>query len=152
MRKALTTAAVLAAVAATLTTVAAARTGSATQHVEITEKGDSYVLTPSAGGVEGDKGAMTACCWTRRFVVVAGRRVEVDDPQLTLTGANGTLKFRNRIEWVDVPGNLGIFTGTWKVVGGTGAYKGLSGHGRVVGVQTAGGYDRAHFFGFLTSG
>jgi hypothetical protein len=152
MRKAFTTAVVLAAAAGVLATVAAARPVSAKQHVNMEEKGNSYVLTASSGALQGDKGTMTACCWTRSFVVVAGQRLEVDNPRLTFTGANGTLNLRNRIEWVDVPGGLGIFTGTWKVVGGDGAYKGMSGHGRVEGVQTASGYDRAQFFGFLTSG
>jgi hypothetical protein len=152
MRKAFTTAAVLAVAAAMLATVAAARPASAKQHVTIEEKGNSNVLTVSSGTIQGDKGAMSACCWTRRHVVVAGQRLEVDDPHLTFAGANGTLDLRNRIEWVDVPGGLGIFSGTWRVVGGSGTYKGISGHGRVVGVQTAGGYDRAHFFGFITSG
>jgi hypothetical protein len=154
MRKALTTAAalaILAVLAAMLTTAAAARPASAKQHVSIDEKGNSNVLTVSSGAIPGGKFTMTACCWTRRHVVVAGQRLEVDNPHLTFTGANGTLVFRNRIEWVDVPGGLGIFSGTWRVVGGTGAYRSISGHGRVVGVQTAGGYDRAHFFGFLTS-
>jgi len=152
MRRAFTTAAVLAALAGMLATVAAARPVSAKQRVNIEEKGNSDVLTASSGAIQGDKGTITACCWTRRHVVVAGQRLEVDDPHLTFTGANGTLDLRNRIEWVNVPGGLGVFTGTWRVVGGAGAYKGVSGHGRVVGVQTAGGYDRAHFFGFLTSG
>ena len=152
MRRAFTTAAVLAALAGMLATVAAARPVSAKQRVNIEEKGNSDVLTASSGAIQGDKGTITACCWTRRYVVVAGQRLEVDNPHLTFTGANGTLDLRNRIEWVNVPGGLGVFTGTWRVVGGAGAYKGVSGHGRVVGVQTAGGYDRAHFFGFLTSG
>ena len=34
---------------------------------------------------------------------------------------------RNRIEWVDLPDGWAVFTGTWKVIRGTGAYAGLSG-------------------------
>jgi len=149
MRKMLAVTLVLATVAM-LATVAAARPVSAKQRVSIEQKGNSFVLTPSSSGqIQPDKGAFDACCWTTRHVVVAGQRLDVNDPHLTLTGANGTLKLRNRIEWVDVPGHLGIFTGRWKVVGGTGVYAGLSGGGRVAGVQTAGGYARARLFGFL---
>jgi hypothetical protein len=150
MRKTLTTAAVLVAIAAALATVAAARPASKAERVSIMHKGGSFVLTPrSSGAIQADKGTLSACCWTARHVVVAGERLEVDDPSLTLTGAHGTLKLHNRIEWVNVPGGLGIFTGTWKVVGGTGGYAGLSGGGRIAGVQTAGGYARAQFFGLL---
>jgi hypothetical protein len=49
---------------------------------------------------------LTACCWTTRYVTVAGQRLQVDNPRLTLTGRNGTLNLRNRIQWVDVPGVL----------------------------------------------
>jgi hypothetical protein len=149
MRRMLIVAAVL-ATAATVAAVAAARPVSAKQSVSIEQKGSSFVLTPnSSGAIQPDKGAFAACCWTTRNIVVAGERLEINDPHLTLTGADGTLKLRNRIRWIDVPGGLGIFTGTWKVVGGTGVYAGLSGGGRVAGVQTAGGYARAKLFGFL---
>lgn len=153
MRRAMTALVVLVAATTTLASVASARPAAANQRVSIDQKGGSFVLTAaSSGAIKDDKGALTACCWTSRHVTVAGQRLEVDNPRLTLTGANGTLNFRNRIEWVDVPGGLGILNGTWKVVGGTGAYAGMSGHGRVEGVQTKGGYGRVHFFGFLTSG
>ena len=152
MRKTLIAVAVLLGLAAAFATFAAARQASSTQRVTITHDGDSFVLTPtSSGAIKPDRGNLTFCCWTTRHVVLAGERLEVDDPHLTLTGAHGTLKLHNQIQWVDVPGGLGIFTGTWKVVGGSGAYAGLSGHGRVAGVQTAGGLNRARFFGFLTS-
>lgn len=150
MRKALTAVVVLGAAAAVLVAVASARPTSAKQRVSIANTGNSFVLRPtSAGPVKSDKGALDACCWTTRHVVLAGERLDVNDPHLTLTGRNGTLKLRNRIVWVDVPGGLSIFIGTWKVVGGTGAYAGLSGHGRVEGVATIGGQDKARLFGFL---
>lgn len=152
MRKALTAVAVLAG-ALVLLTAAASALSTSTQRVGIDQKGNSFVLTPtSPGPIKADKGAFGACCWTSRYVELAGQQLEVDNPKLTLTGTNGTLKLRNRIEWVDVPGGLSIFTGTWKVVGGAGAYAGASGHGRVVGVQTRSGNGKAHFFGYLTTG
>lgn len=153
MRKTMTAAAVLAIAAAILATVAAARPASTTQRVSIAQKGQSFVLTPTSSGAIGrDHGSFDACCWSRRQVLVAGQRLELDNPLLTFTGKSGTLRFRNRIRWVDIPDRWSIFTGTWKVVGGTGAYKGLSGTGQVAGVETPNGYDRVQFFGFLTSG
>ncbi len=149
MRKTLTIAVVL-AIAAVLATVALARPAAAKEHVIFNLTTNSFVLTPSSStAIQPDRGAFAACCWTTRHVVLAGERLELNDPHITLTGAHGTLNLRNRIEWVSVPGGWGIFTGTWKVVGGTGAYAGLSGGGRVAGVQTATGKSRAQFFGFL---
>ncbi len=151
MRKGMTAVAVLAA-AALLTTVASARSVSAKQRVTFMNKAGSFVLTPlSSGAIKTDKGALDACCWTTRHVVVAGQRLDVNDPHLTLTGRNGTLKLRNRIAWVDLPDGWAIFTGTWKVVGGTGAYAGVSGEGVVRGVSTANGGGKSTFLGFLTS-
>ena len=150
MRKMLAITVVLAAAAATLATVAGARPASTKQRVSVEQKGTSFVLMPSSSGaIQSDKGAFAACCWATRYVVDAGERLHINTPHLTLTGANGTLKLHNRIEWIDVPGGLGVFTGTWKVVGGTGVYAGLSGGGRLAGVQTARGYSRAHLFGYL---
>jgi hypothetical protein len=153
MRKALTAMAMLAGALVLLAAAASARSTSR-EHVTIDQKGGSFVLTPAGGGaLKADRGAFAACCWTQRFVYIAGQRVEVDNPKLTLTGANGTLTLRNRIQWVDVPGGLSVFSGTWKASGGTGAYAGVTGHGRIVGVQkSTGGSDRAHFFGYLATG
>ena len=154
MRKALIVPLVLAlvAVAAVLAAVASARPNSAKQHVVIAHKGNSFVLTPtSPGAVKSDRGAWAACCWTHRHVVVAGQRLELDNPRLTLTGRNGTLELRNRITFVGLPDKWAIFTGTWKVIGGTGAYSGLSGDGQVFGTATPGGYPRVSQLGFLTS-
>jgi hypothetical protein len=152
MRKTLILAALLAVTAATLVTAAGARPAASSERVRIERNGGSFVLAPTSPGAIGrDKGEFTACCWSTRHTVVAGQRLEVTDPHLTLTGANGTLKLHSRIEWVNVPGGWGVFTGTWKVVSGTGAYAGVSGHGSVEGVQTAGDYVRSQLFGFLTT-
>jgi hypothetical protein len=152
MRKTMTVAVLLAATLAILAAVAYARPASAKQRVSIAQQRESFVLTPtSAGAIGSDKGAFAACCWSTRHVVVAGQRLELNNPLLTFTGRNGTFKFRNRIVWVEVPGKWSTFSGTWKVVGGTGAYAGLSGNGHVVGVVSPSGHDRVHFFGFLTS-
>ena len=63
-----------------------------------------------------------------------GQSIDINDPLLTLTGKRGTLVARNRVEWIDVPDGYAVFTGTWKVVRGTGDYAGLSGGGRGAGV------------------
>ena len=152
MRRTFIVAVVLAATTAILATVAAARPTTAKQRVSIAQKGNSFVLTPaSSGAIQPDRGAFAACCWTTHHVVVAGQRLELNNPLLTFTGKNGTLKFGNRIVWVDLPDKWLLFTGTWTVVGGTGAYAGLSGSGHVDGAVTANGHDRVQFFGFLTS-
>lgn len=152
MRKTMTAAAVLAIAAAILATVAAARPASAKQRVSIMHQGNSFVLTPtSSGAVQPDRGAFDACCWTTRHVVVAGQLLDLNNPLLTFTGKNGTLKVRNQIVWIDVPGKWSIFKGPWKVVSGTGAYAGLSGGGQMAAIQSPGGYIRARFFGVLTS-
>jgi hypothetical protein len=150
MRKTLTIAAALALMLALLATVAAARPASAEQRVSIMEKQNSFVLTPSSSGaIQSDSGKFAACCWSTRHVVRSGQRLTLNNPLLTLTGKNGTLKIRNHIVWVNLPNRWSIFTGTWKVVGGTGAYAGVSGHGSVADAETPSGYDRAQFFGFL---
>ncbi|HZR96493.1 MAG TPA: hypothetical protein VFA56_12415 [Gaiellaceae bacterium] len=81
----------------------------------------------------------------------AGESLDVNDPRLTFRGAHGTLRIRNRIEWVDLPDGWSVFTGTWRAVGGTGAYASLSGSGRVAGVSTATGFSRVRLFGSLTA-
>ena len=70
---------------------------------------------------------------------------------MTLTGKRGTLVVRNQIGWIDVPDGFAVFTGTWKVISGTGAYAGLAGGGRGAGVQLANGNTKAQFEGFLNS-
>lgn len=151
MRKTLIGVVVLTAAAA-LVAVAAARPASARQRVSIMEKVGSFVLTPtSSGSIQHDSGAFAACCWTTRYVVRAGQRLELNNPLLTLTGKNGTLKIRNHIVWIDLPDRWSTFAGTWRVVGGTGAYEGVSGHGSVSAAVSPSDADRVHFFGYLTN-
>ena len=146
---------VLIAAVATVAAVAAAAPASATQRVQIESKGsntESFTLAPmTSGAIQPDKGKIAYCCWTTRHVVSAGETLDVNNPHVTLTGANGTLKLRNRIVWVDLPDGWSLFTGRWKVVGGTGSYAGLKGDGRVVGSTNPSGYGRTQYFGFLTS-
>ena len=94
MRRKLTAVAVLAATAVTLAAVAAAGPVAAKQRVAIQLKGGaSFVLTPlTSGAVKRDTGSASSCCWTRRYVTRDGlRHIEINDPQMTLTGKRGTL-------------------------------------------------------------
>lgn len=152
MRRMLTAAAVLVATAAALATVANAERFAAKQHVAIQLKSGSFVLSPmTSGAVKRDTGRAAACCWTRRFVTRDGLTNEIDNPQVTLRGKRGTLVLRNQIEFFDIPGGDAVFTGSWKVVRGTGAYAGISGGGQGGGVQLAGGEAKAQFEGFLNA-
>jgi hypothetical protein len=145
MRTKLTAVAALAAVAAALVAVAAAKPSTTKQQIafEVHRCGDTcaFVLTPlTAGAVKADSGTVTWCCWTQHFVSRDGQKVEIDSPVVgTFTGKQGTIKVSQQIEWVNIPDGYSISTGTWKVVGGTGAYAGLSGGGRHAGVGLPGG-------------
>jgi hypothetical protein len=80
-----------------------------------------------------------------------GQAIDIENPQMTLTGKRGTLVVRNRIEWVDLPDGWAVMTGTWRVINGTGAYAGLSGGGRGAAVLPANGGGKSRFEGFLTA-
>lgn len=142
--------AVLTAAAVTVAAVATAGPVAAPQRIAIEHHNDSFVLTPlTRGAIKRDAGTEVSCCWTQRFIKRDGVSIEVDDPQLTFTGAHGTLVFRNRIEWGDLPDGWAVFTGSWKFVRGTGAYAGLSGRGRVAGVATSAIDVKARLWGVL---
>jgi hypothetical protein len=154
MRRKLTAIAVLAATAVTLAAVAAAGPVAAKQRVSIQLNGSgnrSFVLTAlTNGALKSDFDAVTACCWSSHHIMRDGLSLEVNDPRLTLTGKQGTLVLRNRIEWIDVPDGWAVFTGTWKIVLGTGAYAKLSGGGRGGGVQLLNGTTKSGFEGFVS--
>jgi hypothetical protein len=152
MNRTLTAVAALAAAAVTLATVAAAAPVAAKQRVAIQVKGASFVLAPiRSGAVERDTGTVAFCCWSSSHLVRDGQDIDINTPLMTLTGKHGTLVARNRIEWVDLPDRWSVFTGTWKVVRGTGAYAGLSGGGRGAGTGPPSNDGKAQFEGFLVS-
>jgi hypothetical protein len=153
MSRKLTAVVALAAAAVTLASVAAAGQVAAKERIAIQVKGASFVLTPlTSGAIKSDTGTTAFCCWTSRSIVRDGQSIDVNNPQMTLTGKRGTIVARNRIEFVDLPAGWAVFTGTWQVVRGTGAYAGLSGGGRGAGVQLANGKDMSRFEGFLSHG
>ena len=137
MNRKLVALAILPVAAAALTSIAVA--GSSTQpklqRVVITATAmdtDRFVLRPlKPGALKADSGVRSACCWTERFVVRDGQKIEIDDPLVTFTGKLGTFAYRARISWLDAGNGYTIGTGTWKLVQGSGAYAHLQGHGRL---------------------
>jgi hypothetical protein len=152
MSSKLTAVAALAAAAAMLAAVAAAGPVAAKQRVAIDEKAQaSFVLTPlTSGAIKRDSGSASFCCWTDRHIRRDGQEIDINDPEMTLTLKRGTLVIRNQIGFVDIPDGWAVFTGTWKVIRGTGDYAGFSGGGRRAGVQLPNGTVNSRFEGFLS--
>ena len=132
------------AAAVTMTAVAAAGPEAAKQRVRISMKNpDSgsgkFVLTPlQAGTLKRDSGTASVVHTDPTGVMRQGQQTYVYRGTYTLASRRGTLTIRERSEWVNVsnekaPGfdfTPGVAIGTWKVVGGTGAYAKVTGSGR----------------------
>ena len=153
MRRTLTAFGALVALAVTLTAVAAADPVAAKQRVAIRNQGsEGFALSPlTAGALKFDSGTASFCCWSSHYVIRNGQKVEVTTgPELTLVGKRGTIVASNRMEFLEVADGFQLFTGTWKVVRGTGAYAGLTGGGGVAGVALPNGQSKWRREGFLT--
>ena len=141
MRRTLTAAVALLAVAAIFVTVAAGGTGSTRQRVSIDITGADPFGYQLVRGRDGrnrtDAGSATFCCWDSWNITRAGAKVEVTNPRITLTSEGGrgqsALTIRERIEWTPLSDGWSVFKGTWKVVGSSGGYRGFKGHGLVAG-------------------
>ena len=130
------------AAAVTLTAVAAAGPDAAKQRVAISMKnpGDgTFVLRPlQPGTLKRDSGTVSLVNNGRTTVMREGQTVNIYRSTYTLKGKRGTMSIRERLEMVGVsnekvPGfdfTPGVGIGTWKVVGGTGAYAKITGGGR----------------------
>jgi hypothetical protein len=130
------------AAAVTLTSVAAAGPEAAKQRVAINIKNPddgTFVLTPlQAGTFNRDSGTVNLAYNDPTIVMREGQRISIYRNTYTLRGRRGSLSIRERAEFVSVsnekvPGfdfTPGVGTGTWKVVGGTGAYAEVTGGGR----------------------
>jgi hypothetical protein len=152
MRTKLAAIAALAIAAITLTAVASAGSTATKQRVGIQVTKGGFVLTPlTAGPIKPDTGTASFCCWTQRSIIRDGQAIDINNPQMTLTGKQGTLVTRNVIGWTDVPDGYSLFTGTWKVIRATGVYAGLTGGGGAAGVGLPNGNTNAMFEGFLNS-
>ena len=152
MRWKLTALVALAAAAVTVVSLAVGAPVAGKQRVLIERSGTApFVLTPQTpGALKGDTGVASFCCWTSRYITREGEKIEVSNPRLTLAGKSGTLVVSNRMEWADAPGGYALFTGTWKVISGTGAYAGLTGGGRVAGVVLPNGQSKWRRVGTLS--
>ncbi len=101
--------------------------------------GGTFVLTPlQAGTFNRDSGTASLAYNDPTIVIREGQRINIYRNTYTLRGKRGSLSIRERAEFVSVsnekvPGfdfTPGVGTGTWKVVGGTGAYAEVTGGGR----------------------
>ena len=122
------------AAAVMMTAVAAAGPNAAKQRVAITMRDlpdGKFVLEPvQSGALAGDTGTTHIVWHNPRTVNRDGQSIDIySGVAVTLTGKRGTLRLRERSEWLQT-GDALIATGTWKVVGGTGAYAGVAGGGR----------------------
>ena len=130
------------AAAVTLTAVAAAGPDAAKQRVAISWKNPengTFVLTPlQPGTLKRDSGTVSLVYKEGPTVMRQGQSVYTNLNTYTLKGKRGTMSIRERNEFVGVsnekvPGfdfTPGVGIGTWKVVGGTGAYAKITGGGR----------------------
>jgi hypothetical protein len=128
--------------AVTLTSVAAAGHDAAKQRVAISMKdlgNGTFVLTPlQPGTLKRDSGTVSVVYPEPKTVMREGQSVYIHRNTYTLKGKRGTMSIRERNEFVNVsnekvPGfdfTPGVGIGTWKVVGGSGAYAKITGGGR----------------------
>jgi hypothetical protein len=95
-----------------------------------TGTGTFKLVALSGGALKGESGKFTGGGQGPRSVVRKnGQEVRFIKAVDTYTGANGTLTVSQRIEIVSAGRGYAINTGTWRVVSGTGAYKGYGGGG-----------------------
>jgi hypothetical protein len=132
------------AVGLTVASVAAASTHAVKQRIAISAKPDSsgpgkFVLTPlGSGALKRDFGKVTVAISSGPTVMRQGQQVSIYNITFTYTGKRGSLKIRERSEWVDVSNKNAagynyrpaVAIGTWKVVAGTGQYAKIAGRGR----------------------
>jgi hypothetical protein len=148
-------------VLAMVLTFASAAAGTSTaskQRVVITGsiRVEGWTLTPLTPGALGtDSGrSMDSCCWGHRSIVRDGQDVIVNDhDRRTFTGKRGTLVLSFDNEWTEAGNGYTIGASTWRVVSGTGAYKGVTGRGRAstVWLHAPSGPAGFQAEGFLTS-
>ena len=131
VKKFIATAAIV--VAATALTGLATAGGAAKQQIAFSyANGNAAKMTLApltSGSVLADHGSTSWCCWSQTAVRQDGQQLDVNNPLATFVGKRGSLTWRERITWLDLTNGYSIATGTWKIVHGTGAYKGLAGHG-----------------------
>jgi hypothetical protein len=106
------------------------------QRVEITSRDGVYgfVLTPmEVGPLERDSGQVSWGGVVESAVTRDRDQVDVNDVDATFLGKRGNLVVHMRNEWVNAGNGNFVNNGTWRIIGGTGAYAALMGSGRSAG-------------------
>lgn len=129
--------------AVTLTSVAAAGSGTTKQRVSISATvlpAGKAVLEPLQKGTLARNAGTFGGDWSStpdRRVVRDGQTVDIYTVRWTFGGKRGQIVFRERSDQIELGYDLdhngmgdGIGVGTWKVVRGTGTYAGITGGGR----------------------
>jgi hypothetical protein len=138
---------VTASLAAGLTLITATAAGyhspTTPQRVAFQSKGTnpfSFVLAAlSPGKLESDSGSTDWGDTAQHVSLRDGQSVRMDTVVGTYSGAKGSFEARFRIEWTNAGNKYTAGAGTWRILGGTGAYKGLEGGGRSAHVWLPGG-------------
>lgn len=129
---ALATALTLASVAAGGANVARQRVAITTQAARTTSVSQALLTPLQVGTIKLDSGTLIGDSSTTREVVVrGGQSVEIYAGVSTFQGKRGRIVMRFRQEYVEAGNGYHPATGTWKVVRGTGVYKGITGGGRL---------------------
>lgn len=98
-----------------------------------------------------DKGKVTSLVRDGNSSVRNGMAVHESAAREELNGRRGTLRLSVRFDVYDIPVNGSrALLGTWRIAGGTGAYSGLRGGGRYVGVVKPAGGRVARLEGWVT--
>ena len=98
-------------------------------------KGTFKLVPLTPGPLKADSGTFVAQGESKGEIIRNGQRVAVFTSSDSHTGKNGSFTMTQRLEGVTVGGPLAggaryrILTGTWTLVGGTGAYEGVTGQG-----------------------
>jgi hypothetical protein len=117
-----------------------------------------HFVPRESGPLDGDSGRVARIPESSgRSTMRDGQRVTVHEVTWPLRGKRGTLRVRERTEWVDLGSDVNrdghqdaVAFGTWKVVGGTGQYAKLTGGGRSAHAGLGDDWN-ARYDGILTS-
>ena len=91
----------------------------------------SWKLIPlSPGPLKPDSGKLKGDGSLGEKLVMNGQRVTPIIGSDSMTGKRGTLVINQNIDSTDVGGGFTADVGTWTIISGTGAYKGVKGGGR----------------------
>ncbi len=154
----LTAIALLLVASTTLVTPAAARPAAAQrvvieQRLQLTAATGSFVLRVlERGALARDSGPFGhRAGGLKNVALVSGQGTATHILVTEFTGKRGMFALRQRFDVVSAGHSHMVATGTWKVAVGTGVYAGLTGHGRLGAVITAGGAALTQLEGYFSS-